>query len=159
MSWKRQEKTILPFDVVPNLVGLSTARLDPAWNEPSDTPLTHWAPKTYWMKHIYIPQNIPIYPQFIYKAASGTNRHQHSTDTDRQQEILFSMYDWVNLELNHNFGKTLKGKICFTWHFWDIKLSKPPNVPFPKIVGFCNFLRIWHLSQRNYNWQSFWITL
>ena len=156
MSWKRQEKTISPFDVVPNLVGLSPARLDPAWNEPSDTPLSTTEHLKRIETYLYTPKYSHTFPIHL---QSCIRHKQTSTDTDRQQEILFSMYDWVNLELNHNFGKTLKGKILFTWHFWDIKLSKPPNVPFPKIVGFCNFLRIWHLSQRNYNWQSFWITL
>ena len=41
----------------------------------------------------------------------------------------------------------------------DTKISKPPLVSFPKMVGFYHFLRFWHLSQRNYNWQYFWITL
>ena len=53
----------------------------------------------------------------------------------------------------------MKGEIVYSWHFWDIKISKPPNIPFPKMVGFCQFLWFWHPSQRNYNSQSFWITL
>ena len=57
------------------------------------------------------------------------------------------------------FGTTSKGKIVFSWRFQDIKISKPPYVSFPKIVRFCQFLQFWHVSQRNYNWQSFWITL
>ena len=59
----------------------------------------------------------------------------------------------------NQFGTTSKGEIVFSWCFQDIKISKSPNVSFPKMVGFCNFLWFWHLSQRNYNWQSYWITL
>ena len=39
-------------------------------------------------------------------------------------ETLF-MKDSVRLELTHQLGPTLKGKILFTWRFWDIKISKP----------------------------------
>ena len=33
------------------------------------------------------------------------------------------MYDWVNIEVNHHFGKTLKGKI-----FFHMTLLKPQNI-------------------------------
>ena len=59
----------------------------------------------------------------------------------------------------NQFSTTKKGEIVFSWRLIDIKISKPPLVSFPKMVGFYHFLRFWHLSQRNYNWQSFWITL
>ena len=64
--------------------------------------------------------------------------------------------DWRR---TNQFSTTSKGKIVFSWRFIDIKISKPPLVSFPKMVGFYHFLWFWHLSQRNYNWQSFWITL
>ena len=57
------------------------------------------------------------------------------------------------------FGTTSKGEIVFSWRFQDIEISKPPYVSFPKMVGFFHFMWFWHLSQRNYNWQSYWITL
>ena len=76
------------------------------------TPEHHWAPKTHW--------NIPVYPKTITKSPihlQGCIRRKQTdkqpTDTDRQQEILVSMYDWVNLELTHYFGKTLKSQDCF----------------------------------------------
>ena len=150
MSGKRQEKTISLFDVVLNWL----VCLQPDWIPHGMSPQTHpWVPKSHWNISVY-PKTIPQIPN------SFTKRHQAQTDANKhwQQEILFSTYDWVNLVLNHHFGKTLK-KSCLSMKGKifspDIKISKP----FPKMVRFCNFLWIWHLSQRNYNWQSFWITL
>ena len=73
-------------------------------------------------------------------------------------ETLF-MKDSVRLELTHQLGPTLKGKILFTWRFWDIKISKPDYLPLPKMIEFCHFFYFSCLSEKNYNLQSFWITL
>ena len=70
-----------------------------------------------------------------------------------------SMRDPVRLEPTNHFEPTLKCKIFFTWHCWDIKISKPPYLPFPKMTEFCHFSYFWCLSKRNYNLQSLWITL
>ena len=51
----------------------------------------------------------------------------------------------------NQFSTTKKGEIVFSWRLIDIKISKPPLVSFPKMVGFYHFLWFWHLSQRNYN--------
>ena len=119
------------------------------------TPQHHWASKTHWNISLY-PKIFPHIPNSftkLYQAKIDTNRHWQTTG-DSFLHVWLSQYGakppfWQNLERQKKF----------TWHFWDIKISKPPYVPFPKMVGFCHFLWIWHLSQRNYNWQSCWITL
>ena len=55
---------------------------------------------------------------------------------------------WHKLERQHFFCPTLLRQI-----------SKPPYVPFLKMVEFFNFLYFLDLSERNYNSQSFLITL
>ena len=146
----------LAFRCCAKSVGLFPATLDPAWKEPSDKPLSTTEHLKLIETYLYTPRYSHISPIHLRRCI---RRKQRPTDSDGQQEILFSMYVEVNMALIHHFGKTLKGKILFTWHFWDIKISKPPYVPFPKMVGFCHFLWIGHLSRINYNWQSFWITL
>ena len=46
-----------------------------------------------------------------------------------------------------------------TWPYWDIKISKPPYVPFPNMIELCHFFYFLGLSERYYNWQSLLITL
>ena len=40
-------------------------------------------------------------------------------------------------------GKSPKGKIPHTWHFWNIKIPKPPYVSSLKIIGLLHFLNFW----------------
>ena len=40
----------------------------------------------------------------------------------------------------HHFGTTLKDRIFVTWSTWENKIPKPPNIRFPKIIGFVQFL-------------------
>ena len=40
-------------------------------------------------------------------------------------------------------GKSPKGKIPHTWHFWNIKIRKPPYVSSLKIIGLLHFLNFW----------------
>ena len=70
-----------------------------------------------------------------------------------------SMRNLVWLEPTHHFGTTLKWGIFFTWRLQDIKISKPPYVPVPKMVQLCHFLSFLDLSERNYDWQFLLITL
>ena len=42
---------------------------------------------------------------------------------------------------------------------WDIKIPKPPNIRFPKIIGFVQFLIFLVPSEKYYKLQSCWITL
>ena len=91
------------------------------------------------------------------KTQPDTNRQcQMSSNTLRHP---LKMHDWVRLETILHFGKTVKGKTFFTWLFWDLKISKPPYLPLPKIIEFCHFSYFSCLSERNYNLQSLWITL
>ena len=90
----------------------------------------------------------------------------HSTDTARCLQIiqdnfqtLLKMHDRVRLEPILPFGKTVKGKTFFMWRFWDIKISKSDYLPLPKMIEFCHFSYFSCLSEKNYNLQSFWITL
>ena len=52
-----------------------------------------------------------------------------------------------------------KGKISSTWHFWNIKIPKPPYISSLKITGVDNFFHFFTLSEANYNSQSLSITL
>ena len=56
-------------------------------------------------------------------------------------------------------GIAPKGKIPSTWHFWNIKIPKPPYISSLKITGFANFFHFFTLSEANYNSQSLSITL
>ena len=40
-------------------------------------------------------------------------------------------------------GKSPKGKIPHTWHFWNIEIRKPPYVSSLKIIGLLHFLNFW----------------
>ena len=50
-------------------------------------------------------------------------------------------------------------RIVCTWDILDIKIPKPPNIRFPKIIGFVQFLIFLVPSENYYNPQSLWITL
>ena len=56
-------------------------------------------------------------------------------------------------------GKALKVKIPLTWHFWNIKIPKPPYKSSLEIIGLWHFLKNFGPSEKNYLWQSCWITL
>ena len=56
-------------------------------------------------------------------------------------------------------GKSPKGKIPHTWHFWNIKIPKPPYVSSLKIIGLLHLFKFLGPSKENYNLQSLWITL
>ena len=58
-----------------------------------------------------------------------------------------------------NIGKSPEGKIPHTWHFWNLKIQKPPYISFLKIIGLLHFFRFMGPSEENYNQQSLWITL
>ena len=64
--------------------------------------------------------------------------------------------DWSQLTI---LAQPWKARLVFTWLFWDIKISKPPYLPFPKMAEFCHFSYFSCLSEKNYNLQSLWITL
>ena len=48
------------------------------------------------------------------------------------------------------FGKALKVKIPITWHFWNIKIPKPPYKRCLKIIGLWHFLTNLGPSEKNY---------
>ena len=56
-------------------------------------------------------------------------------------------------------GKSPKGEIPHTWHFWNIKIPKPPYVSSLKIIGLLHLFKFLGPSKENYNLQSLWITL
>ena len=56
-------------------------------------------------------------------------------------------------------GKSPKGKIPHTWHFWNIKIPKPPYVSSLKIIGLLHLFIFLGSSKEIYNLQSLWITL
>ena len=100
------------------------------------------------------------HPSIHPKTQTDTNRHcEMSSNTPRQPSDTPYIHDQVRLEPILHVGKTVKGKIFFTYLFWDIKISKPDYLPFLKMSEFCHFLKFSCLSERNYNLQSLWITL
>ena len=52
-----------------------------------------------------------------------------------------------------------KGKTPQAWHFWNIKIPKPPYISSLKIIGLLHFLKFLGPLETNYLWQSFRITL
>ena len=50
-------------------------------------------------------------------------------------------------------------RIVYTWDILDIKIPKPPDIRFPKIIGFVQFLIFLVPSEKYYKSQSLWITL
>ena len=50
-------------------------------------------------------------------------------------------------------------KIVNTWNTLGIKILKPPNISFLKLVGFVHFSHFLIRSETYYNLQSCWITL
>ena len=50
-------------------------------------------------------------------------------------------------------------RIVCTWDILDIKIPKPPNIRFPKIIGFVQFLIFLVPSEKYYKSQSLLITL
>ena len=100
----------LAFRCCAKSVGLFPATLDPAWKEPSDKPLSTTEHLKLIETYLYTPRYSHISPIHL---RSCIRRKQRPTDSDGQQETLFSMYVGVNMELIHHYGKTLKGKIFF----------------------------------------------
>ena len=41
-----------------------------------------------------------------------------------------------------------------TWLYWDIKISKCPDISFPKITGLCHLFDLLDPSEANYKTQS-----
>ena len=60
---------------------------------------------------------------------------------------------------NTNLAKPWKGWLFVTWLYWDIEISKPPYVPFPKMIELCLFMYFLGLSEIYFNWQSLPVTL
>ena len=141
-----------------------------------------WAIMVSWLQSDWIPHGVNLQkhprtppsssgiPKYHPDQLKHPSRHPKTKKTPTDTGYVFKhskttlrhslkMHDWVRLEPILHIGPTLKGKIFFTRHFWDIKISKPPYLPLPKMIEFCHFSYFPCLSERNYNLQSFWITL
>ena len=70
---------------------------------------------------------------------------------------------WVlspcSMEPNHYFGISPKCMTFFTWPYWDIKISKWPDISFLKIIGLSHFWSFLGLSEIYYLSQLLLITL
>ena len=113
MSWKRQEKTISPFDVVPNRL----VCFQPDWITHGMSPQANpWAPLSTknTLKHIYIPQDNPTHSYSLprlHQAQRDANRHFQTTE-DSFLHIRLSQSGakppmWQNLERRDCFLLTL----------------------------------------------------
>ena len=56
-------------------------------------------------------------------------------------------------------GNAWRGKTPRTWHFWNIKIPKPPCISSLKIIGLLHFWKVLGPSKANSNPQSLCITL
>ena len=111
--------------------------------------LMEWVSNT--PKQLWHPKISPISNE------TSLQTPKNKKDTTRYQQTMpnvfkhshhpLNMRDWVRLEPILNFGKTVKGKNFSTWLFSDLKISKPPYLPLPKIIGLAIFL-IFHVCQR-----------
>ena len=72
-------------------------------------------------------------------------------------DVILRDRAWVE-QLYHDCT-TPNNKICFTWLYWDIKISKCLYISLKKMVEFCNLLIFWCPSERNYKIQLYYITL
>ena len=88
-----------------------------------------------------------------------TNTARHlQTLLDAPQKLVG--HPWNAPKHHHTIcAQHSKARLFSTWIFWDIKISKPPYVSLPKIIGFCHFSWFLGLSEKNYKLQSLWITL
>ena len=139
MSEKRQVKKILSFRVAPHWwVGSSLTESLMEWV--SKNTLEH--PQAALASQKYHPDQLK-HPSRNPKTQTDTNRHcEMSSNTPRQPSDTPYIHDQVRLEPILHVGKTVKGKIFFTYLFWDIKISKPDYLPFLKMSEFCNLLKI-----------------
>ena len=135
-------KQILLFNLC-QIGGLAPVRLNPAWIQPSDTPLgtpEHpCQPKT----SLNTPEDTPICPLTFPKMK------QTLTYAKGHRQTLPVPTELSQAGATPSFWHKFKRQDFFATLFWDIKISKPPYVPFLKMVEFCNFLQFLDLSEKN----------
>ena len=138
---------------------LAPVWLDPSRSESPKTPLN--TPKQLWHPKIS-PKSIET-PLQTTKNKKDTNRHQpilpdvKSAKTTLRDSL--KMHDRVRLEPILHFGKTVKGKTFIhltLLRHQNIKTSLHTTSKYDWVLPFSYFSC---LSERNYNLQSFWITL
>ena len=83
MLSKESEENNLAFQGFAKLIGLSPTRLDPAWNEPSDSPLSPTEHLEHIETYLYTPRQSHI-SIFIPKTASGAKRCQQTLPDNRR---------------------------------------------------------------------------
>ena len=136
-----------------------------------------WVKLVSWLQSDWIPHGVSLKHPQAALASQNITHIKWNTPPDTKKQKRHNQIPTDSAKCLQTFSPTLKNawlsqtganppfwqnrnrQDFFTWLFWDIKISKPPYVPFPKMVGFCHFLWIGHMSRTNYNWQSFWITL
>ena len=120
--------------------GLASARLNPAWTEPSNNPQR--LPSSFDIVK-YHP-NTPRLSLRLPKTPPNSIRHyRHHRTSSKTFKVVYLVHQymrsWMKVEPSHHFSTTVKWKIWFSWSLWDIKIPKQPHKSFLKIIGLGHF--------------------
>ena len=140
--------------------GLASARLNPAWTEPSNNPQR--LPSSFDIVK-YHP-NTPRLSLRLPKTPPNSIRHyRHHRTSSKTFKVVYLVHQymrsWMKVEPSHHFSTTVKWKIWFSWSLWDIKIPKQPHKSFLKIIGLGHFLQFLGSSERYCLLQLLLITL
>ena len=119
-------------------------------NSVNSPPCKEWAPRQPF-RHIRTPQTFrdtiqipPIHPPDTIQALfdiNKTNWHQQTLPNfPGPPRYCLRMAKSACWRQPVSVSTALRGNICFTWSYWDIKISKCPHISWTKMVGFYHFL-------------------
>ena len=140
--------------------GLASARLNPAWTEPSNNPQR--LPSSFNITKYH--QNTPRLSLRHPKTSPNSIRHyRHHRISSKTFKVVYLVHHIWGAEWRWSHHTILaqhwNARFFSTWSFRNIKIPKPPHKNFLKIIGLSHF---WHLlgsSERYYLYQLLLITL
>ena len=111
-------------------------------------------------EQIHSSRHPSIQPRQYYMSPfTSPKLHKTHRDIDRLHQTPSNTPENIS-SVSPQFGhKPQRWGFFFKLLHWAIKIPKPPYVGIQKIIGLCSFLHFLAPSERNYNLQSFWITL
>ena len=133
---KESGENNLAFQGFAKLVGLSPTRLDPAWNEPSDSPLSPTEHLEHIETYLYTPRQSHIFI-FIPKTASGAKRCQQ-TLPDNRRFISPCKIESISSQPT-KLTKPWKARLFTPDTFETSKYQNLPIYHFQKWLGFASF--------------------
>ena len=133
---KESGENNLAFQGFAKLVGLSPTRLDPAWNEPSDSPLSPTEHLEHIETYLYTPRQSHIFI-FIPKTASGAKRCQQ-TLPDNRRFISPCKIESISSQPT-KLAKPWKARLFTPDTFETSKYQNLPIYHFQKWLGFASF--------------------